>query len=75
MRISTVIASVFSALLFSQSALAALTPQQVVVNINIVTVASNQANTALSQLTTSTSPQKVHDIGQVSLCRPYNLNT
>ncbi|KAF8814355.1 hypothetical protein BYT27DRAFT_7082424 [Phlegmacium glaucopus] len=58
------IASVFSAILMTQSTLAALTPQQVVDNINILAAVSANANAALSQLTTTTPPAQVVIIGQ-----------
>ena len=65
MKISTVIASAFSAFVFSQGALAALSAQEVVVNVKAVTTISQNANSGLLQLTTSMSPQKAQTICQV----------
>ena len=65
MLLST-IASVFSALLITQGTLAALTPQQVVAGIQVVTTLSADANTALSLLSTSTTPPDVTSINGVS---------
>ena len=65
MLLST-IASVFSALLITQGTLAALTVQQVVDNVNIVATVSGNADAALSQLSTETTPSGATKIGQVS---------
>ena len=65
MLLST-IASIFFALLITQGTLAALTPQQVVVNINTVATISADANTALSPLSTSSTPSEADAISRVS---------
>ena len=65
MLLST-IACVFSALLITQGTLAALTPDQVVTNINIVATLSGNTDDALSELSTSTSPSDAATIGHVS---------
>ncbi|KAF8591047.1 hypothetical protein K439DRAFT_1627131 [Ramaria rubella] len=53
-----------SGLLLAPRAFAALTPAQVVTNINIVTTASGNLNTLTSSLSTSTDPADVPTIGQ-----------
>ena len=65
MLLST-IASVFSALLITQGTLAALTPQQVADAINDLAVLLGKTNTALSVLSTSTSPSDVASIADVN---------
>ena len=66
------IASAFSVLLIIQGAFAALTPDQVVTNIGIVTTRSGNANNALSQLSTTSSSSQAAAIGQVSLVPCFN---
>jgi len=62
-RLST---AIVSTLLLAQGALAALTPDQVVTNIGIVTAVSGDINNSLQSLTTSTGPANVGTISQVS---------
>ena len=71
MLLST-IASVFSALLITQGTLAALTPAQVVTNVNIVAALSADTDTALSQLSTSSTPSDASAIGRVSRVPCFN---
>lgn len=71
MLLST-IASVFSALLITQGTLAALTPQQVADAINDLAVLLGQTNTALSVLSTSTSPSDVASIADVNWVSCFN---
>ena len=62
----SIIASVFSALLIIQGTLAALSPSQVVTDIDIVATVSRNANTALSQLSTSSTSSDATTISEVN---------
>ncbi|KDR84335.1 hypothetical protein GALMADRAFT_1340639 [Galerina marginata CBS 339.88] len=53
--------------LFSQAVFAALTPNDVVVNVNIVTSVSANLNSVLTGLTVSTSPQTVATIAKTTV--------
>ena len=67
------IATFASVALVAQGALAALTVQQVVTNIGIVTKVSGDAATAISQITTNSSPTDIQNAGQVSRERPSHV--
>jgi hypothetical protein len=60
------IAAIFLPFLSILGALAALTPDQVVTNVNIVATVSGNLNSLLQGLTTSTDPSTVRTIGRVS---------
>ena len=61
-------------LLFTQAALAALTPDQVVTNIGIVTTVSGDLNTGLGGLTTSSGEGDVSTMaGVIPLYRVTKL--
>ncbi len=59
------IASIAAVAFASQGAIAELTVEQVVVNINLVATVSGQANDALSQLPTVPTPSQAKDIATV----------
>ena len=62
----TLVAALLTSLLFTQSAIAALTPDQVVTNIGIVTTISGNLNDALQGLTTNLDPDAVQTLATVS---------
>jgi hypothetical protein len=66
MMFRTVIAAVASAAFISQGALAQLTVPLIVTNVGIVTTVSANANNALSQITTSSTPSEVEATAKVS---------
>ena len=61
-----VIATAASIAFIAQGALAQLTIPEVVDNINIVTGASQDANNALSSITTRSTPAQIRTAAQVS---------
>ncbi|KAI9457215.1 hypothetical protein BJY52DRAFT_1378299 [Lactarius psammicola] len=67
-----VIAAVASVAFVAQGALAQLTVQQVVDNINIVTKVSGDANDALSRISPSTSPNEIRLVAQ-NLASDFNV--
>jgi hypothetical protein len=71
MLLST-ISFVLSVFLLAQQTLAVLTVQQVVGNIALVTTASQDANSALSMLSTNTNPIEIGSIGQVGRFSLHN---
>jgi hypothetical protein len=64
------IASVFFAFLFGQGTLAALTPKQVVANINIVAAVSRNTNDVLMQVSTTMSLKSVRTSSEVGRSFP-----
>ena len=60
------IATVTSAAFIAQGALAALTPDQVVTNIGIVTTISQKASDALSPITYTSSPIVIETAAKAS---------
>ena len=60
-------AAILSGILFAQGTLAALTPAQVVTNINIVTAVSADINDALSSISTSSDAPTVRTASQALL--------
>lgn len=57
--------AILSGVLFAKATLAALTPDQVVTNIGIVTRVSGDLNSVLSGLATVPTPQDLATMGQV----------
>ena len=68
------IATFASVALVAQGALAALTVQQVVTNIGVVTTVSSNAATAISQINTNSSPSDIENAGQVSREHPSRVD-
>lgn len=57
--------AVFLGVVFAHGSLAALTPDQIVSNIGVVTNVSANLNSLLGELTTSTSPGQISTFAQV----------
>jgi hypothetical protein len=67
------IATFTSVALMAQGAFAALTVNQVVNNIGIVTTVSGDATNAISQINPNSSPSDIQAAGQVSLEQPSRV--